>query len=235
VSAKQWKRLLNSAVVAGLALTAERVLAQPTFSIGDAAGPPGAEVQVPLSLLNDDGEAVSAGVDIAFDDADLIFTPPVASSCVIDDRLASTHQLGGSVRSPGVVNVEIFIQFAPPPLPALENGRLAVCTFSIRGDAQPGSMFPVGATNVLIGDDMGAEIPSQTDDGLVTVSEPVGCLGDCSGDGAVTIEEVVTGVDVLLGPEPLAVCTALDRNSDGAATIEEIAASVANALNGCAP
>jgi hypothetical protein len=60
---------------------------------------------------------------------------------------------------------------------------------------------------------------------------PIGCAGDCNGDGRVSINELVTGVGIALGTSPLASCTALDRDDNGRVTIAELVATVNSALN----
>jgi len=140
-----------------------------TFSLLDTDGVPGGEAGVTLALSGDDGSAVSAGVDIVYPDGDLSFTEPVSMSCVLDARIASTHQVAGRILSPGTVNVEISVLGAPNPLPPLGNGDLAVCSFGISADAMDGDMFPVEADNVFVGDDLGAEIGSSAQDGIVSV------------------------------------------------------------------
>ena len=62
---------------------------------------------------------------------------------------------------------------------------------------------------------------------------PAGCVGDCGGDGAVTITELVTLVKIALGSANVSACAAGDANSDGAVTIGEIIRAVNAALNGC--
>ena len=59
------------------------------------------------------------------------------------------------------------------------------------------------------------------------------CLGDCSGDGEVTIDELVTMVNIALGTVPPSDCSAGDSNSDGEITIDEIIQAVNRALAGC--
>jgi hypothetical protein len=59
------------------------------------------------------------------------------------------------------------------------------------------------------------------------------CTGDCNADGAVTVDELVRGVNVALGSAELAACDALDANGDAAVTINEVVKAVNNALNGC--
>ncbi|MCX8072232.1 MAG: hypothetical protein N3C12_07265 [Candidatus Binatia bacterium] len=64
--------------------------------------------------------------------------------------------------------------------------------------------------------------------------EPVpACVGDCDGDGQVTIEEIIKMVNVALELQPVGSCAAGDANSDGAITVDEIILAVNKALNGC--
>lgn len=57
------------------------------------------------------------------------------------------------------------------------------------------------------------------------------CSGDCNGDGSVTIDELLTMVNLALGS--MQGCTAGDTNRDAKITIDEILAAVDKALNGC--
>lgn len=59
------------------------------------------------------------------------------------------------------------------------------------------------------------------------------CVGDCEGDGQVTVDEVQRGLLVALGQEDLSACSAVDGNADGEVTIEELVRSVRNVLLGC--
>lgn len=59
------------------------------------------------------------------------------------------------------------------------------------------------------------------------------CVGDCSGDGQVTVDEIVTGIGIALGNATVDGCPAFDSNSDDQVTVDEIVTSVTNALNGC--
>ena len=62
----------------------------------------------------------------------------------------------------------------------------------------------------------------------------LGCAGDCNGNGAVAVNEVVTMVNVTLETRPLSVCQAGDVNADGTISIDEIMTAVGRALEGCA-
>jgi hypothetical protein len=59
------------------------------------------------------------------------------------------------------------------------------------------------------------------------------CPGDCSGDGAVTVNELVLGVNIAFGGAALDQCGSFDVNGDGAVTVNELIGAVNSALNGC--
>ena len=61
------------------------------------------------------------------------------------------------------------------------------------------------------------------------------CVGDCGGDKQVTVDELLTMVNIALGSTAVSECMAGDPGGDGAITIEEILAAVNVALNGCDP
>ncbi|MFQ5665348.1 MAG: OmcA/MtrC family decaheme c-type cytochrome [Candidatus Binatia bacterium] len=59
------------------------------------------------------------------------------------------------------------------------------------------------------------------------------CAGDCDGSGAVTVDEIVTVVNIALESLDVSSCTAGDTNASGDVTVDEIVAAVNSALNGC--
>lgn len=69
---------------------------------------------------------------------------------------------------------------------------------------------------------------------ILAAAGPAGavCGGDCGGDGLVTVNELITGVNLALGSAG-SQCPSFDRNADGAVVVNELVAAVANALNGC--
>jgi len=69
----------------------------------------------------------------------------------------------------------------------------------------------------------------------VSVSAQVPCVGDCSDDNSVTVDEIVTGVNIALGQTDISVCQAFDSSGDGSVTVDELLTAVTNALNGCPP
>lgn len=59
------------------------------------------------------------------------------------------------------------------------------------------------------------------------------CAGDCNGNGEVTVDELVRGVNIALGGAELNTCTALDSDGDSSVAVNELVAAVSNALGGC--
>ncbi|MEO8604314.1 MAG: parallel beta-helix domain-containing protein, partial [bacterium] len=59
------------------------------------------------------------------------------------------------------------------------------------------------------------------------------CTGDCDGNGAVAVNEIVLGVNIALGSAPVSECASFDLDSDGTIGINELITAVTFALNGC--
>jgi hypothetical protein len=59
------------------------------------------------------------------------------------------------------------------------------------------------------------------------------CVGDCDGDGAVTVNELITGVGIVLGTAPVAECPVLDTGGTGHVDVSRLLIAVNNALDGC--
>lgn len=67
--------------------------------------------------------------------------------------------------------------------------------------------------------------------GKITVTSA--CVGDCTGDRNVTVDELVRGVNIALGSLSVTECSAFDRDGNGEVTVDELVAGVNNALSGC--
>jgi hypothetical protein len=77
--------------------------------------------------------------------------------------------------------------------------------------------------------------PTATGNGAtptVTPTGGAGCIGDCDGDGAVTVNELIAGVNLALGTAS-SPCPAIDRDGDGTVVVAELVSAVAAALDGC--
>jgi len=60
------------------------------------------------------------------------------------------------------------------------------------------------------------------------------CPGDCDGDDAVSVTDVIAGVNIALGTADIETCHAADLNDDGTVSIDELIRLVRRALDGCA-
>jgi len=59
------------------------------------------------------------------------------------------------------------------------------------------------------------------------------CLGDCNGDGVVTADELVLGIDVSLGRAPADACAAYNAAGGSLVTVDQLVRAVQTALDGC--
>jgi len=75
--------------------------------------------------------------------------------------------------------------------------------------------------------------PIPTPTPLAPTPTPPPCAGDCAGGGAVTVDEILTLVNIALGNLAAELCRAGDVSGDGLITVDEILAAVNNVLNGC--
>ncbi len=70
---------------------------------------------------------------------------------------------------------------------------------------------------------------------LSAMACPPVCVGDCNSDCAVTVDELIIGVNIALGTSPLSLCPSFDTppTVDGEVKVEELIMGVNNALNNC--
>lgn len=59
------------------------------------------------------------------------------------------------------------------------------------------------------------------------------CACDCDGSGEVTIDEILTGLNIALGERPPGDCVVCDADQSGAVEVDEVVAAVNAALSGC--
>jgi hypothetical protein len=70
-------------------------------------------------------------------------------------------------------------------------------------------------------------------EGAVGIISTPRCIGDCMHDSMVTVNEVITMVNIALENRWVGSCLAGDRNGDGEITVNEIIYAIGAALNGC--
>lgn len=76
--------------------------------------------------------------------------------------------------------------------------------------------------------------PTPTAPPTMTPSPDVSpCVGDCNLDATVSVDELVTAVNVALGTAAISDCTGSDVNDDGEVTVDELVLAVNAAITGC--
>lgn len=211
-----------------------------TLSLVGDTGLRGGTVAVVIALAGDTGSAVTADLDVDFPTDLVSFHPPVRTNCAIAPRLAATHQVGGTLPEEGRIRVAIFARnLAVTPL---GDGDLATCDFQINADAME-SPAPLTVAFASVGDANGKPLAVRPVDGEIVISDapqqptptatPVTCTADCSGNGVVTVNEVILAVNIALGNTAIGECPSADANGDGMVTIGELIAAVNDVINGC--
>jgi len=144
----------------------------------------------------------------------------------------------------------------PVEIPVLpDNGQIVQLTLRAPSDAASGDVAlhvfaatdngapekPQFAANLSIGDQAACDVTGDSSNvsrvtfvnGKVTVKGVLACVGDCNGNGSVSIGELISGVNIALGNALVSTCTAFDPNGNGTVSINELISGVNNALNGC--
>jgi poly(3-hydroxybutyrate) depolymerase/6-phosphogluconolactonase (cycloisomerase 2 family) len=83
-------------------------------------------------------------------------------------------------------------------------------------------------------------VPSRSYNALLVFSTDEGgmapilrCIGDCDGSTQVSVDEVLTGVNIALESAPLSACEMFDYDGNRAVTVDEIVRGVNSVLAGC--
>jgi hypothetical protein len=211
-----------------------------SIDIGSATGAPGTTttVAVTLSLLTDPpAEVTGVRNDISFDP----LTPIAAKAnglpdCTIhpDIDKGPTFSFLPLGCTPGIdcTGVRALILSTSNTAGIPHGATLYTCEVAIAADA-PSGTYPLVAAMPQASDPNGEGLPVLASDGSIEVTELLPCVGDCDGDRVVAINELLFGVNIIIGSQPLSECTALDVDADGTAQINELIGAVNNALNGC--
>ena len=62
---------------------------------------------------------------------------------------------------------------------------------------------------------------------------PTPCVGDCNGDQAVQVDELIMAVNIALGTADHSACESVDADGNGSCDIDELLLAVSHALSGC--
>ena len=181
-----------------------------------------------------------AGAMMIADPATLTFTPLAAQDAPLQEVLDQ----------PGfVVMIDVGPAILPPSALAIDADDVhtatpaSTATPTVPSTALPTDMPPTATTSpgpIRTPTGTGAGTPTAPG-GTATAEEtaaptatplPV-CRGDCTADGAVTVDELVLAVNIALGLRPSADCPGLDADGSHAVSIDELIVAVGNALVGC--
>jgi hypothetical protein len=203
------------------------------IQVGTAVGRPGSTVGFAVTLLFDDRFDIIATHNLIDIDAAAPFaTSGAAPDCTVNPALQkpdSEFTFLPDACEPGVdcQNVDAVVA-GPSGSPVIAEGSvLYTCRIAIPADAEDGT-YPLDCSGLPATNAQGASVNSTCNAGEVIVESNI--TGDCNGDGFVTIEELIVGVNISLGNQPITNCPAYDTNGDGEVTIEELIQAVNNAL-----
>ena len=71
------------------------------------------------------------------------------------------------------------------------------------------------------------------DYGTGSITQLLVCTGDCNDDGTISVDEVLTAVNIALGNVAASACPLADINGDQQILVDELLAAINNLLNGC--
>ena len=203
------------------------------IQVGTAVGQPGSTVGFAVTLIFVDRfQIVSTHNTIAIDPDVPFAVSGGAPDCTVNPALQkpdSSFAFLPDGCDPGddCADVDALIS-GPSGSPVIPvDSVLYTCRIAIPADAEDGT-YPLDCTGLKAINAEGAEVNSACTAGEVIVESNI--TGDCNGDGVVTIEELIVGVNISLGNQPITNCPAYDTNGDGEVTIEELIQAVNNAL-----
>ena len=195
-----------------------------------AAGRPGGYACVSAELAAG-GQAVAAAAT-TITDASGKFT---AASCTINPTIGASTLADKSLSessAPGSESITIGGNSNSIP-----DGLLYTCAMHVSHSAATGA-YPLGYS-AQAQDGSALPLPSVATGAVATVST---CVGDCDGDGVVTLADLTRVIHQFLGgpfpcdsSNPGSSCPLADADSNGIVALGEVAQATANFLNGCPP
>ncbi|MBP1684962.1 MAG: domain protein beta Propeller [Deltaproteobacteria bacterium] len=165
-----------------------------SLDIGSDSGAPGTMVTIGISLSGG-GNVATAQTDVLLDTTVLEVPIDASTACTVDPRVAATDVAFAFLpqtppTAPGMARLRLFVadlnicrDNQPYPLPAFTDGSLVLCQFRINPLATPGTVSPLVAERLNIGDPRGVEYIATSTAGSVTVTAPPPCAEetDCPG------------------------------------------------------
>jgi hypothetical protein len=196
------------------------------IAVGDASGNPGRTVGFAVSIDTQQQNVVRAEVCIDFDPLTPINADVDVPDCDADESLdgAFIFEPEGCTPLSNCARV-----CAAVTGDRIRNGAMLFsCRVAIASGATPDN-YPLICSDPVAIDPDDNRLDATCTDGTVIVETNL--TGDCNGDGMVTINELIIGVNIALGNLPIASCPAFDTDRNGQVSIDELIQAVNNALN----
>lgn len=146
---------------------------------------------------------------------------PISGQLVTRLSLIDTTQSDRSIFAAGVLGT-LTGQTDFNPIGAHGLLGVAVEAYQSAPDTISHSAVQIGTEGVLRSED------------VIALLHPA-CVGDCDGDGAVRINELIGAINIGLGVTAMPACFAIDADTSGTASIDELTRAVGGALTGCPP
>ncbi len=132
-----------------------------------------------------------------------------------------------SGQSPVFNDFDLYVRAdAPPSTSAFDCRDLALATYGFCEieNPQPGTWYALAQRFAGRG---GYQLT------VTTFADAEACVGDCDGDGSVTVVELIRGVNIALDTTPIDACPSFDVNGDGEVAVNELIGGVNVALTAC--
>lgn len=227
----------GGAVVASAHATVADLTPAVSIDVGSASGSAGSTVSVQVTL-NAMGAQVGGVINvITFDPVVPIVgctvSPPFALiSAVVLQPVGCTPSV--DCQQAKAIITGPFQGGSLQPIP--DGSVLYTCDVKISGGSVAQSL-PLTCSDPSASTPDGTELPAQCSSGQVRVVNPtptvIPCVGDCTGSGEVSLNDILTLVDIALGIAPASTCTAGGARPGEQLTIDVLLTAVNNALSGC--
>jgi hypothetical protein len=191
-------------------------------------------------IVHTAGQRVAAAqVDIGLNPAiPVVVTRAGRPNCIVNPEIhkeASLFSFQPPLCTPPVdcVAMRAIVLATDNTDPIPDGAPLFTCRIEVPADTAAGH-YALPCRSARSSDARGTPLLTVCSPGTVVVGTAAECTGDCSGDGTVTVDELVLGVCIASGECVLDSCPVFDINDSHTVTVDELVAGVNNALNGCA-